>query len=131
MVNMGCCPSSSLSAITDIDGSISKDTHTKTLKGGILCSIESSLTSSESSARKEDWNDMQNIKNSTSICLSLNQETKGKKRSRSNICDEQSSGKRFFETIDLNRKCPNEYDEIGPKVIDLNSKEVEQFHEYS
>ncbi|XP_055810048.1 myb family transcription factor PHL8-like [Solanum dulcamara] len=128
MVNMGCCPSSSLSAITEV-GSISKITHTKKLKDGILCSIESSLTSSESSARKEDQNDTQNNKNSTSIELPLNQETKGKKRSRHNICDEQSSAKRFLETIDLNSKYPNEYDDNGPKVIDLNSKEVEQFNE--
>ncbi|KAL3336893.1 hypothetical protein AABB24_029533 [Solanum stoloniferum] len=115
MVNMGCCPSSSLSAITEIDCSISKDTEKKPLKEGILCSIESSLTSSESSARKEDQNNSRNNKNSTSIGLSLNQESKGKKRSRHNIC-----GKRYLETIDLNRKCPDEYDENVTKVIDLN-----------
>ncbi|CAN4124495.1 unnamed protein product [Withania somnifera] len=134
MVNMGCCLSSSLSAITEIDGSISKDTQTKKLKDGILCSLESSLTSSQSSARKEDQNDTRNNKN-TCIGLSLNQETKEKKRSRSNIfddmCVEQPSAKRFLETIDLNHKCPNEYDENSPKVIDLNCKEVEQFNEYS
>ncbi|KAM3304261.1 myb family transcription factor PHL8 [Capsicum chacoense] len=136
MVNMSCCPSTSLSAITEIDGSISKDTQTKNLKGGILSSLESSLTSSESSARKEDQNDTRNNKNTNCIGLSLNQETKERKRSRNNICDhdmcvEQPSGKRFLETIDLNSKCPNEYDENGPKVIDLNYKEVEQFNEYS
>ncbi|KAK6788812.1 hypothetical protein RDI58_012610 [Solanum bulbocastanum] len=121
MVNMGCCPSSSLSVITEIDCSISKDTEKKPLKEGILCSIESSLTSSESSARKEDQNNSRNNKNSTSIELSLNQESKGKKRSRHNICgDEQSSGKRYLEIIDLNRKCPDEYDENVTKVIDLN-----------
>ncbi|CAN4081297.1 unnamed protein product [Withania somnifera] len=134
MVNMGYCPGSSLSAVTEIDGSISKDTQTKKLKGGILCSLESSLTSSESSARKEDQNDTRNNRN-TSIVLSLNQEINERKRSRSNICDdicvEQPSAKRLLETIDLNNKCPNEYDENGPKVIDLNSKEVEQFNEYS
>ncbi|KAM3359043.1 myb family transcription factor PHL8 [Capsicum galapagoense] len=136
MVNMSCCPSTSLSAITEIDGSISKDTQTKNLKGGILSSLESSLTSSESSARKEDQNDTRNNKNTNCIGLSSNQETKERKRSRNNICDhdmcvEQPSGKRFLETIDLNSKCPNEYDENGPKVIDLNYKEVEQFNEYS
>ncbi|MCD7460744.1 hypothetical protein HAX54_044324 [Datura stramonium] len=136
MVNMGCCQSSSFSAITETDGSISKHTETKKLKGGILCSLESSLTSSESSARKEDRNNTRNnTKNSTtSIGLSLNQETKGGKRCRNNIsddmCVEQPSAKRFLETIDLNNKCPNEYDENGPKVIDLNFKEVEQY-EYS
>ncbi|TMW96410.1 hypothetical protein EJD97_007387 [Solanum chilense] len=118
MVNMGCCPSSSL---TEIDCSISKDIENKTSKEGILCSIESSLTSSESSARKEDQNNSMNNKNSTCIGLPLNQESKGKKRSRHNICgDEQSSAKRYLETIDLNRKCPNEYDENVTKVIDLN-----------
>lgn len=137
MVNMGSCPSSSLSAITAIDGSISKHTETKKMKGRILCSLESSLTSSESSARKEDRNDIRNNKknSTTSIGLSLNQETKGKKRCRNNICDdicvEQPPAKRFLETIDLNSKCPNEYDENGPKVIDLNCKEVEQFNEYT
>ncbi|KAK4376660.1 hypothetical protein RND71_002956 [Anisodus tanguticus] len=129
MVNMGCCPSSPLSAITEIDGSISKYTETKKLKGGILCSIESSLTSSESSARKEDQSDTTWNNKNTSIGLSLNPEMKEKKRSRNNICDdicvEQPSAKRFFATIDLNSKCPNEYDENGPKVIDLNCKEVE------
>ncbi|XP_015075023.1 myb family transcription factor PHL8-like [Solanum pennellii] len=118
MVNMGCCPSSSL---TEIDCSISKDIENKTSKEGILCSIESSLTSSESSARKEGQNNSRNNKNSTCIGLPLNQESKGKKRSRHNICgDEQSSAKRYLETIDLNRKCPNEYDENVKKVIDLN-----------
>ncbi|XP_016493308.2 myb family transcription factor PHL8 isoform X2 [Nicotiana tabacum] len=140
MVNMGCCPTSPLSAITEIDGSISKDTERKQLNGEILCSLESSLTSSESSGWKEDQNNTRNT--NTSIALSLNPETKEKKRRRNNICDdicvEQPSRKRchnqrsenlakieFLETIDLN-KCPNEY-KHGPKVIDLNNKEVEQF----
>ncbi|MCD9559799.1 hypothetical protein HAX54_018098 [Datura stramonium] len=113
-------------AITETDGSISKHTETKKLKGGILCSLESSLTSSESSARKEDRNNTRNnTKNSTTSNESLiESETKGGKRCRNNIsddmCVEQPSAKRFLETIDLNNKCPNEYDENGPKVIDLN-----------
>lgn len=119
MVNMGCCPSSSLSAITEIDGSISKDTQTKKLKGGILCSLESSLTSSESSARKEDQNDTRNNTN-TSIGLSLNQETKERKRSRNNICDDMCVEQPSAKRLDLN-KCPNETNENGPKVVDLNS----------
>ncbi|XP_060215300.1 myb family transcription factor PHL8 isoform X2 [Lycium barbarum] len=102
MVNMGCCPSSSLSAITEIDGSISKYTETKKSKGRIMSSLESSLTSFESSARKEDQSDTTWNKN-TSIALSLNQEVREKKRSRNNICVEQPSAKRFSEKFDLNK----------------------------
>ncbi|KAK4358066.1 hypothetical protein RND71_023676 [Anisodus tanguticus] len=135
MVNMGCFPSSSLSAITEIDCSISKNRESKKLKGGILCSLESSLTSSESSARKEYQSDTTWNNKNTPIGLSLNPDINEKKRSRNNICNdicvEQPSAKRFLETIDLNSKCPNEYDENGPKVIDLNCKEVEQFNECS
>ncbi|KAJ6317973.1 hypothetical protein OIU76_013510 [Salix suchowensis] len=52
MVNSGC-PSSSLSELTETGGSILKDTE-RTQMWNTVCSMESSLTSSESSGRKED-----------------------------------------------------------------------------
>lgn len=52
MVDNGC-PSSSLSMLTDNNGSILKHSDNKAVRG-TRCSLESSLTSSESSGRKED-----------------------------------------------------------------------------
>ncbi|XP_015576843.2 myb family transcription factor PHL8 isoform X1 [Ricinus communis] len=58
MVNTGCS-SSSISELTEIGNSILNDTTDKNqmIRRGTVCSAESSLTSSESSGRKED--DMQ------------------------------------------------------------------------
>ncbi|KAI5579248.1 hypothetical protein POPTR_008G087600v4 [Populus trichocarpa] len=52
MVNSGC-PSSSISELTETGGSILKDIE-RTQMRNTVCSMESSLTSSESSGRKED-----------------------------------------------------------------------------
>lgn len=155
-------PSSSLSMLTEIQGSILKDSENKPLTG-TRCSLESSLTSSESSGRNEDHHrkhetvDVRNSTNATSVVLSLmemhSHESSGsieqantKKRSECTLfegdCIDQPIWKRskairsidqlkkfdFLDTIDLNSHNPNNLDS-GLKVIDLNSKEVEQFSE--
>ncbi|XVF85914.1 hypothetical protein PTKIN_Ptkin17bG0155900 [Pterospermum kingtungense] len=113
MVNAGCT-SSSLSELTEVGGSILKELESKPMRGTI-CSMDSSLTSSESSGRKvEEPPKDENIctgKSNISFELSLmdiqpekkplingsSNQANGKKRSGSNngICVEQPLVKRL------------------------------------
>ncbi|XWS34115.1 hypothetical protein CRYUN_Cryun21dG0012000 [Craigia yunnanensis] len=115
MVNTGST-STSFSELTEVGGSSLKEIERKPVRGTI-CSMESSLTSSESSGRKDDEppkdENICTLKSNTSVELSLmdihpekkplicgssNQAT-GKKRRGSNIsdgiCVEQPLGKRL------------------------------------
>lgn len=157
MVDNGC-PSSSLS---EIQCSALKDSENKPLRE-TRNSLESSLTSSESSGRKEDHcqkheRDITDNRNANSVVLSLMemhshensgsvQQANARKRSKCTLsegdCVEQPLWKRskamrstdqlqnynFLEALDLNIRYSNNMDS-GPKQIDLNSKEVEQFNE--
>lgn len=149
MVDTGC-PSSSFSELTEIRGSTLKDNQRKPMRG-TGCSLESSLTSSESSGRKEDKqpkNDTGETDNNrcTSMAPSSMEilpgdtQAGGRKRSGSTIsdgnCVEQPTGKRsptgrsgdrlrktgVPETLDLNTQYEIDIDS-GPKAIDLNCKE--------
>ncbi|KAL3511115.1 hypothetical protein ACH5RR_030516 [Cinchona calisaya] len=141
MVDIGF-PTSSLSALTEIEGSILKDTQNTQLAGN-GSSLESSLTSSESSGRKEQTQSMHET-DETDKCsrknflLSLmemqpgqnsgsNNQATETKRTRGNISVEKPFAKRFqsqrsdertgklgfLETLDLN--------DSGPETLDLNS----------
>ncbi|KAL8052495.1 hypothetical protein ABFX02_05G008600 [Erythranthe guttata] len=117
MVDSGCT-SSSFSILTQSDGSVlEKDERDKLL---VHDSLESSLTSSESSWKK-------------------NKETRRKRRN-GNITKEEgdsivlplmemhsSKRVRLLEKIDLNCESMNEFDQ-GRKVIDLNINGVEFFN---
>lgn len=114
MVDTGC-PSSSLSELTEIGGSRLKDEKRKPISG-TGCSLESSLTSSESSGRKEEKqpkNENGKTNKHTSMASSSMEihpgdteawksgsenQASGRKRSGSTIsdgnCVEQPSGKR-------------------------------------
>ncbi|KAL8157270.1 hypothetical protein AgCh_002103 [Apium graveolens] len=113
MVDNGC-PSSSLSILTEPRGSTLRSSENKPLRG-TRCSLESSLTSSESSGRKEDMcqkhetDDITNNSNENSVVLSLMEmhsqkqsasaeRANARKRSESNLlegdCVEQPSWKR-------------------------------------
>ncbi|CAK9136332.1 unnamed protein product [Ilex paraguariensis] len=146
MVDTGC-PSSSLSVLTEIGGSSSKDTDKKHLRG-YKCSLESSLTSSESSGRKEETqlNHETDKCNENSVVLSLmemhsgekgcsSNEACGRKRRGSIIsdgnCVEQAYAKRSSEHSEKNggqlRKSGllGTLDlNTGPITIDLNCKGV-------
>lgn len=123
MVNTGL-PSSSLSELTDTRDSSLKDLERKQMRGTI-CSMESSLTSSESSGRKEDNQPMnQNVEprrsNTNSVELQLidvhpehkpwnnvtSSQASGRKRSGSTIsegiCVEQAIPKRSTTHKDKN-----------------------------
>lgn len=140
MVDTGC-PSSSLSVLTEIGGSITN--RTEQLRTSIGCSLDSSLTSSESSGRKEDTQERHENKENderkeNSVELSLMEmhpgqqngskdDPSGRKRSRSIIsfdnCVEKPSDKRFQASIN---------DEKLKKFgflenIDLNSECVDDF----
>lgn len=147
MVNSGC-KSSSFSVLTQSEGSMLKDERNK-LFGHHGCSLESSLTSSESTWRKEETqpNEVEkgnmNQEKRNSIVLSLMEmhpvekngsETQANERkwSKSEVNHkDQSTGKRLgmqqverfrlLDNIDLNCKSLNDFDP-GRKLIDLNSK---------
>ena len=136
IINNGC-PSSPISELTETREFSFKDGERKQNKG-TMCSLESSLTSSESSAGEEEKQPMEDC-NKTSLGLSLmnyNPEVKSKQvneRKRSEDyddgdCVEQQFGKRFgnklrrlefCQTIDLNSQYQGEIDS-SPKEIDLN-----------
>ncbi|XP_074328995.1 myb family transcription factor PHL8-like [Apium graveolens] len=150
-------PSSSLSMLTEIQGSVLKDSENKPSRE-TRSSLESSLTSSESSGRKEDHCqkhetvDITDNRNANSVVLSLMEmhshensgsveQVNARKRSKCTLSEgdsvEQPLWKRskamrsndqlrkfnFLDALDLNIRYS------GPKEIDLNSKEVEQFSE--
>ncbi|KAJ0096039.1 hypothetical protein Patl1_15958 [Pistacia atlantica] len=131
MVNIGC-PSSSVSELTEAGNSSLKDIKSKQMRNTI-CSVESSLTSSESCGRKEEKQTMNEIGDThkyttTSVELPLMDIHSGRKRSGSTISDgfwdEQPVNKRLASykeksgeqlrnsglmgKFDLNRKYQNE-----------------------
>ncbi|KAJ7953825.1 MYB-like transcription factor family protein [Quillaja saponaria] len=135
VINVGC-PSSPISELTETRDLILKDVEGKQMKRTI-CSYESSLTSSESSGRKEEKQPMRESKdsqksnNTTSLELALmgihpedkalkgdtNHEASGSKRSgmanSHGGCIEQPSGKRSGKKV---RKCR------FSEMLDLNSQ---------
>ncbi|GKV22352.1 hypothetical protein SLEP1_g32232 [Rubroshorea leprosula] len=152
MVNTGCT-SSSFSELTEAGASTVKNMERKQTRG-TMCSMESSLTSSESSGRKEEKqprNENGSIQPQPNVELPLmdiHLEDKpwnsGRRRSGSTISEgisvEQPLAKKlqvdeekgseglrksgFVRTLfDLNTQYQND---IEPKSIDLNDKEMDQ-----
>lgn len=151
MVNSGCPISSSLSELTETrELELSLDAlESKQQARGTISSMESSLTSLESSARREDQNKPQKC-NTNSVELALmeghdHEEDRpwniGHNRKRSGsivsdgVCVEQPVSKRSTKNsehlrksgllgkIDLNCKYQNDIDS-GPKALDLNCKGI-------
>ncbi|KAG8661752.1 myb family transcription factor PHL8 isoform X3 [Manihot esculenta] len=144
------CRSPSISELTEIEGSSLKGTERKKMRGTV-CSMESSLTSSESSGRKEDkqlTNEFGNTHKSNPASIELplmdihprekpwNSGTSDQVKKRTcctisdGICVEQPPVKRSkigdrLRIFDLNSHCQNEF-ESGSKTIDLNCKGIEQ-----
>lgn len=141
MVNMGCS-SSSLSELTEAGTSSLKDAQGKQIRTTI-CSMESSLTSSESSGRKEEKQPINEIgdthnSNQTSIELPLmdvhpkdkpckdssSSQASGRKRSESTISDG------FCEEQPLAKKLETQKEKSGDQLrnssllgrFDLNSQ---------
>ncbi|CAA3015875.1 myb family transcription factor PHL8-like [Olea europaea subsp. europaea] len=119
MVDTNWCLSSSLSILTESDGSILKDGKNKLL-GHNGCSVESSLTSSESSGRKEE----------TRPFMGLNEprELGTPKRSREYEVEGKNEKVRklgLLGDLDLNKKFMSDFDST-PKQIDLNCKAVDE-----
>ncbi|KVH97788.1 hypothetical protein Ccrd_000152 [Cynara cardunculus var. scolymus] len=121
MVDNGC--PNSLSVLTELDDSTLKKEVEKNPKAlTIGSSLESSLTSSESSGRRE---------NDDHVVLSLmemNPPAKnGRKRSGSTISDGNCEGKRLqkdSKRFDLNSQYVNDFDfdfESRSNTLDLNS----------
>ncbi|CAI9756196.1 unnamed protein product [Fraxinus pennsylvanica] len=117
MVDTNWCLSSSLSVLTESEGSILRDAKNKLL-GHNGCSVESSLTSSESSGRKEETRPIMEL------CEPRDLETP--ERSREYEVEGKNEKVRKLELLgglDLNKKFTNDSDS-GP--IDLNSKAVDE-----
>ncbi|GJX46194.1 Myb family transcription factor PHL8 isoform X1 [Tanacetum coccineum] len=119
MVDNGC--PSSLSVLTELDDStLKKDSNDESPKTkAIGSSLESSLTSSESSERKENGHQV----------LSLMEMNTGRKRSGSTISDGNYQGSKRLQKdsnkFDLNSQYVNEDDfdsESKSYTLDLNSK---------
>ncbi|KAL3654235.1 hypothetical protein CASFOL_003916 [Castilleja foliolosa] len=121
MVDSGC-PSSSFSVLTEsYNNSILTNSREKVFLGRNGYSVESSLTSSDSSGRKneEKVQTMDNKRKTNPVVLSLMEmkptkyviETDGRKRSKNN---DESKG------FDLNCELMNEFDKDTKGVIDLN-----------
>ncbi|KAL2519369.1 Homeodomain-like superfamily protein [Abeliophyllum distichum] len=118
MVDTNWCLSSSLSVSTESEGSILKDAQNKLL-GQNGCSVESSLTSSESSGRKEETR--------TFMDLSEHRDHGTPKRSREYEVEGKNEKVRKMEILgglDLNRKFMNDFD----SGIDLNCKAVDEIN---
>ncbi|KAM7269221.1 hypothetical protein ACFE04_024718 [Oxalis oulophora] len=108
MVNSGC-PTSSLSELTEVGGASSAKESERNQTRATRSSVESSLTSSESSGRDEEKQPVSGTHTcNTSLELTLDSsisQLSGKKRSVSDgICVEKPVTKRsnFFERLDLN-----------------------------
>lgn len=157
MVDNGC-PSSSLSILTEPRGSTLRDSENKPLRG-TRCSLESSLTSSESSGRKEnehrkhETDDITNNSNENSVVLSLMEMHSGsiervdaRKRSESNLFEGDSVEQPLWKRSRANRSPEqlrkfdflgtfdlnshcSNYMDSSSKEIDLNRKEVDQFND--
>ncbi|XP_022866237.1 myb family transcription factor PHL8-like isoform X2 [Olea europaea var. sylvestris] len=121
MVDTNWRLSSSLSVLTESEGSILKDAKNKLL-GHNGYSVESSLTSSESSGRKEETQPFMDV--------SEPQDRGSPKRSREHEVEGKNEKVRkleLLEGLDLNRKIVNDSDS-GPKLIDLNCKAVDEIN---
>ncbi|PON58332.1 Octamer-binding transcription factor [Parasponia andersonii] len=142
MVNNGC-PASSFSELTETrDLSLEEGIERKQMRGTI-CSMESSLTSSESSGRKEEKKPMENNgdpqkSNTNSVELQLMEvhpqhkpwnnatgnQVGGRKRNGSTltdgICVEQPISKRSPSHVDKNSNHLRKFGLLG--TLDLNSK---------
>ncbi|XP_028762028.1 myb family transcription factor PHL8-like [Neltuma alba] len=138
------CPSSPISELTETRGLSSKDGKRKQSRG-IMCSLESSLTSSESSRIKEDkkrpkdeTRDLQKSNSTSSVELPLiairsadealngdaSDESSGRKRSGGANYDGETCANKerkigLSELLDLNRQYQSDIDS-NSKVIDLN-----------
>ncbi|KAE9613713.1 putative sterol 14-alpha-demethylase transcription factor MYB-HB-like family [Lupinus albus] len=141
IMNKGC-PSSPMSELTETRG-ISLNCGKREKNGGTMCSMESSLTSSESEEEEEEEEEKQQQKSNTnSVELQLmafhteddkgskvDNGASGKKRSAAidsdGSCVDQHSGKsccnklRKLEMIDLNSQYQKDID-TSSKEIDLN-----------
>lgn len=142
---------SSFSELTEATDLSPENPGRKPTLRGAVCSVESSLTSSESSGRREEDREI----NPPLTLPLLDQGWKGKKRSRSTNsgggCVEQTASKKrstqgckeetghglrelgLLETFDLNSQCEQSELDLGPKkqpIIDLNSKGIEQFNHH-
>ncbi|XP_051122484.1 myb family transcription factor PHL8-like [Andrographis paniculata] len=150
-------PSPSFSVLTDSEGSALKDAGNKVL-GHNGCSMESSLTSSESSGRKEEFEPSHQVhenskpttekpnkgkRKSTTLPLMEMHPSGNRKRSKKineeANCAEQFTGEnssdkpsaqrfRAIRDIDLNCQYLNEFDS-GLKAVDLNFNGVELYNE--
>ncbi|XP_050236685.1 myb family transcription factor PHL8-like [Mercurialis annua] len=140
MVNTGCS-TSSISELTEIENSILKDTtstdrnQTVTRKGAV-CSVESSLTSSDSSGTKDDNRQLMNRANDSIIptvelpLMDIHPIHHPKKRCPAaticdTICVEQPVVKRSrnLRIFDLNSQYQIEFEAGSTKTLDLNHKE--------
>ncbi|XP_062111586.1 myb family transcription factor PHL8-like isoform X2 [Humulus lupulus] len=128
MVNNGC-PSSSFSEITETrDLSLEEGIERKQMRG-TMCSVESSLTSSESSGRKEEKKPMDNNgdpqkSNTNSIELQL-MEVHPEKNPWNNATSNQVSGrKRNGSTISDGISVEQRISKRSPSHIDTNSNHL-------
>ncbi|KAL8532489.1 hypothetical protein ACS0TY_008906 [Phlomoides rotata] len=113
---------SSFSALRRGESSMLEDGRNKLL-GHHGCSLESSLTSCQSSWRKDETQPNEYIKQDERNFIALETNTIDKNASDSQTRNiEQSNSRRspLLEKIDLNCKSMNDFDP-GPKMIDLNS----------
>ncbi|KAH7570088.1 hypothetical protein JRO89_XS05G0043000 [Xanthoceras sorbifolium] len=141
MVNVGC-PSSSLSELTDAGATSFKDAEGKLMRSTI-CSMESSLTSSESSGRKEEKQPMDDTghthkSNKISVALPLmdihpedkprkggsSNQASGRKRSGSTISDGFCEEQPLVRRLDThNEKSGDQLRNSGKLCkFDLNSQ---------
>lgn len=107
MVNTGC-PSSSISELTELGG-LSLKTVERNQMRGTICSMESSLTSSESSGRKEEKRPMKESgdlqkSNTTTLELSL-MNIHPEDKPRSIETSNQASGKKRTGSAISNTTC--------------------------
>lgn len=140
MVDMGCL-SSSMSVLTEKEGSVTKETEKKQLRTGTGCSLESSFTSSESSGRmeytlaKQEAEETHKLRGN-SVELSLmemrpahasNDQASGRKRSQSTISENNSVEKpsdKIFKASTYDEK----FKKYGfLKNMDLNAKCLNDF----
>ncbi|XP_004505417.1 myb family transcription factor PHL8-like isoform X2 [Cicer arietinum] len=135
------CPSSPISELTETRG-LSLNFGERKQNRGTMCSLESSLTSSESSERKDEKhfiNEAENIPNCNSVSvelplLAIHPEDEGSGRKRSaetdfdDSCVDQPEGKRcakklrkfeLSQMLDLNSKYERDIDSCSSE-IDLN-----------
>ncbi|XP_050277158.1 myb family transcription factor PHL8-like [Quercus robur] len=141
MVNTGC-PSSSISELTELGG-LSLKTVERNQMRGTICSMESSLTSSESSGRKEEKRPMKESgdlqkSNTTTLELSL-MNIHPEDKPRSIETSNQASGKKRTGSAISNTTCveqpvakrsPNHRDKSSNQLrksgllgtLDLNSQ---------